>query len=661
MNNTPINIDLHKKLSTALRILSVEMVDSANSGHPGMPLGFADVATVLAQHFLQFNPNDALWENRDRFILSAGHGSALLYSLLFLLGYKDYTIEDLKKFRDLDSITPGHPEFNPKLGIETTTGPLGQGLANAVGMAIAQKKANADLNNILDNKIYAVVGDGCLMEGISHETMSLAGHLCLNNLIVLFDDNKISIDGPTSLTTSDMTLTRVSSYNWNVISVDGHNPDAIYNSLKIAQKSDKPTFISCRTKIGFSSPNFESSEESHGKNLGIEEINLIKKKLNWNHPAFTIPDDIINVWRDFYKRNLDNYNLWIKNHRNTYNQFFTNNLNVNKAVEKISDFKKDLLLFNDAEATRKSSHKTLEQISSVFAGMIGGSADLTGSNCTKSKLQNIIHKDDFSGNYLHYGIREHAMVAIMNGIKVYCDYIPYGGTFLVFSDYCRPAIRLAALMNLPIILIFSHDSIGVGEDGPTHQPIEHLSSLRSIPNINVLRPADAIETAECWEIMLKEKEKPSILCLTRQNIPQFRNKINIDNDKNLCSLGAYAIYQSTIVPQVHIFATGSEVSIALEVSKILEDNGVGSKVISVPSQEIFWQQSSDYKMEILCNKGLKVAIEAGSDQSWYKFIGAHGMFFGINTFGKSAKIQKVYDYFELNSKKISEKILKSLN
>ena len=661
MEKNIIQQDLHNQLATALRMLSIEMVEEAKSGHPGMPMGFADVATILFQHFLRFNPHDPTWFNRDRFILSAGHGSALLYSLLFLTGYEKYKLSDLKKFRKFGSITPGHPEFDPELGIETTTGPLGQGLANAVGMAISEKKLQSSLDDEIDHKIYVVVGDGCLMEGISHEAMSLAGHLGLNNLVVLFDDNKITIDGPTSLATSDMTLARVSSYNWNVMSIDGHNPNTIWKALNSAQKSDKPMFIACRTKIGYGSPSFENSEEAHGKCLGGKEIDLIKKKFNWQHDKFTIPAPILKIWRDFFKRNLSNYSNWERVHKKTYLENQAKNRDLGSVLNKINEFKKELVTFNNPEATRKSSNKVINIICSNTDGCVGGSADLSGSNGTKSANQKVFSKSDYSGNYIHYGVREHAMVAIMNGINIHSEYIVYGGTFLVFSDYCRPSIRLASLMKLPIILVFTHDSIGVGEDGPTHQPIEHLSALRVIPNLNVYRPADAIETTECWEVILKQTNTPSALCLSRQNLPQLRNNININNTKNLVVFGAYILYQSKEAHSISIFASGSELSIALNVAKNLEKNGIGSKVISVPCQELFWQQTLEYQMAILCNNTLKVAIEAGNEQSWSKIIGPHGAFFGMDDFGKSAPIDDIYKYFQLTVEKISGKVLKIVN
>ena len=662
MSNNVIQHELHKKLSTALRMLAIEMVEEAKSGHPGMPMGFADVATVLFQHFLKFNPKDSTWANRDRFILSAGHGSALLYALLHLTGYEQYTISELKRLRQLESITPGHPEFNPALGIETTTGPLGQGIANAVGMAIAEKKLRQNLGkDVIKHKVYVVVGDGCIMEGITHEAMSLAGHLGLNNLVVLFDDNRISIDGSTSLTISDITPTRISSYNWDVISVDGHNPNDIWNALNKVQKADKPTFIACRTKIGYGSPNFEDSKECHGKNLGQDEIKLIKKNYNWNYEKFFTPAPVLQGWRSFYKRNLNEYHNWQKKHKTKYKQFFKESNNIKPALDAIKELKNHFLSNKGVEATRKSSKKVIEKISPMMRGLIGGSADLSDSNGTKLSSQKIISKADFSGNYIYYGVRENAMVAIMNGIKTYDCFIPYGGTFLVFSDYCRPSIRLAALMKLPIILIFTHDSIGVGEDGPTHQPVEHLTTLRAIPNLNVFRPADAIETAECWELILQQRYTPSMLCLTRQNIVQVRNSLTTDNRENLVAYGAYILYQSSHHDTIiSIFASGSEVSMALDVARNLEAQGIGCKVISVPCQELFWQQPLEYQTGILDSNTLKVAIEAGVEQSWSKIIGLHGLFCGVETFGKSAPYDDLYKYFELTAQKITEKILRMM-
>ena len=652
---------LHHKLATMLRILSIEMIQEVKSGHPGIAMGFADVITVLFRYFFKFHPKNPHWPNRDRFILSSGHGSALLYSLLFLVGYQGYKLTDLKRFRQLGSKTHGHPELSIDLGIETTTGPLGQGLANAVGMAISEKKIESRLRNLISHKVYVVIGDGCLMEGISHEAMSLAGHLKLNNLIVLFDDNKISIDGATSLTNSDMHLNRILSYNWNVIAIDGHNPDTIWNALRSMQKSDRPIFIACRTKIGCGSPNFENLSQSHGKPFGSKEIDLIKQKLNWNYKKFFIPKNFLKIWRSFYQRNVADYLYWEQHYSYQYKNYQNQKNNLSNVFAEIKKLKQEFIICNKEEATRQSSHRIICRITSVMPSLIGGSADLSNSNGTKCNKHEIITNNNFSGQYIHYGIREHAMVAIMNAISIHGQFRVYGGTFLVFSDYCRPAIRLASLMKLPIIMIFTHDSIGLGEDGPTHQPVEHLSSLRSIPNIRVYRPADSIETLECWESILKQSHTPSMLCLSKQNVPQLRSKLQISNTKNLVQLGAYTFYRSKNVNIISIFASGSELSIALKVAKKLDNQKIGSTVISVPCQELFWEQNKEYKMSILHGDTMKVAIEAGNEQSWYKIIGSHGIFFGVSTFGKSGKSNSLYKYFQLTAKKITLKILEKLN
>ncbi len=657
-----IDKELHKKLSSVLRILSVEMVENANSGHPGMPMGFADVATVLYQHFLKFNPNNPTWGNRDRFILSAGHGSALLYSLLYLTGHKNYSLDDLKNFRKLHSITAGHPEYNPDLGVEITTGPLGQGLANGVGMAISQKMMNAKIGTACDHKIYVVVGDGCLMEGISHEAMSLAGHLGLDNIVVLFDSNKISIDGKVSIANSEMTLSRVSSYNWDVLSVDGHDPDAIYHSLKASRVNTRPLFIEYRTKIGYGSPKYEDSHESHGKSLGDDEIKAIRQKLNLEGKRFDVPEEILKEWRSVYLRNIEEYEIWNRENKSQYDKLISDIKNLDKVSDVIKSFKSKSIDHPVVEASRQSSKRVLSVLYDCNELIIGGSADLSESNGVKIANHQSLRSEDFNGNYIHYGIREHAMVAVMNGLKAHGGWSVYGGTFLVFADYCRPAIRLAALMKLPIVLVFTHDSIGVGEDGPTHQPIEHLSSLRIIPNLLVFRPADAIEVAESWEIALKQTETPSVLCLSRQKLQPVRsNAFELDVVHNLSSYGAYILYKSPSQFLVTIFATGSEVSVALNAAKLLEVQGIGAVVVSVICQELFWQQSMEYQMSILCNKSLKVAVEAGVQNSWDRFIGPHGMFFGVESYGESAPGDDLYEKYELTAEKVSAKIIQVIN
>ncbi len=499
----------------------MDAVQKANSGHPGMPMGMADVATILFKYFIKFNPKNPNWLNRDRFVLSAGHGSMLLYSLLYLTGYKKVKINDIKKFRQLNSICAGHPEYHPNSGIETTTGPLGQGIANSVGFAIAEEILKKKLGkNIIDHKTYVLAGDGCLMEGISHEAMSLAGHLKLKNLIMLFDNNSISIDGPTSLAVSDDYKDRFRSYGWNYILIDGHNNNQIYNALKKAQNSKKPTVISCKTKIGFGSPNKSGKASSHGSPLGIDEIKLVRKNLGWIHKPFKIPRIILNEWRNIGKKGLRKENVWNKNFKKHKKRF--KNISKNKFSKSVIKQKKEAIKKLNTLATRKSSEEFLSAILKEKNTLIGGSADLAGSNNTKTKLHKIINSKNFNGNYIHYGVREHAMSGIMNGLALHSNFIPYGGTFLIFSDYCKPSIRLSAIMKQKVIYVMTHDSIGLGEDGPTHQPIEQLAALRSIPNLNVLRPADQTETIECWDIALKCKQTPSVLALTRQNLKPIR-------------------------------------------------------------------------------------------------------------------------------------------
>ena len=661
MKNHIIQDSLHHQLTVPVRMLSADMVEKAKSGHPGMPLGFADVVSVLYKYFLAFHPKDPIWPNRDRLIFSAGHGSALLYSLLYLTGYEKFTLDEIKNFRQLNSNTPGHPELNNAHGIETTTGPLGQGFANAVGMAISERKLNAKLGDgIINHKIYTIVGDGCLMEGISHEAASLAGHLKLKNLIVLFDDNGISIDGNTNITTSDHHLLRFSSYNWNTLSVDGHDPNAIYHALNAAQAAEKPTFIAFKTKIGFGSPTKEGTEKTHGSPLGMKEIESMKKNFNWSYLPFHIPNEILDHWRKFYLRNIKTYNSWQKNAKDTY-QNFINDISDEKLLKELGILKQKHLNIIQNESTRKISGDVINLIASSTSNFIGGSCDLSGSNCTKSDTQEPIKPDFFSGNYIYYGVREQAMVSIMNGVTINSPFRVYGGTFLVFSDYARPSIRLTALMNLPIILIMTHDSIGVGEDGPTHQPVEHLSSLRCIPNLKVYRPCDSIETIECWELALKSKTTPSLLALTRQKTKQIRCTLLKDLNQNFSSKGAYVISEPEEDHIVTIFASGSEVAIAIEAKDILEKHNIGARIVSVPCIELFFEQSLEYQMSILCNNTLKVAIEAGIEQSWNKIIGPHGMFFGVESYGKSAPGEKVYEFFELTADLIAKKIFKTVN
>ena len=643
----------YKELANCIRFLSIDAVQKANSGHPGMPMGMADVITVLFKDFLKFNPKNPDWINRDRFVLSAGHGSMLLYSVLHLTGYKSISLNDIKNFRQLDSICAGHPEYHPNSGIETTTGPLGQGISNSVGFAIAEEILKKKYGkNKINHKTYVLAGDGCLMEGVSHEALSLAGHLKLKNLILLFDNNSISIDGPTRLTVSDNYKKRFNSYGWEYLEINGRNFKEIFKALKKAQKSKKPVAISCKTTIGFGSPNKGGKASSHGSPLGEDEIKLVRKKLKWKHHAFQIPKDLLDEWRKIGNKAFRK----AKKHE-ARNKKVLSNISIPDTFKTlIEKTKKDYLKNPKKLATRKSSEMFLNIIAKI-PNLIGGSADLAGSNNTKTKDHKIIKPGNFSGNYIHYGVREHAMCGIMNGIALHSNLIPYGGTFLIFSDYCKPSIRLAAMMKQKVIYIFTHDSIGLGEDGPTHQPIEQLTSLRSIPNLNVFRPTDLIETFECWQLALENKGSPSVIALTRQGVEAVRNK---NFSKNQSSYGGYEILRTGNDIRLTILSSGSETSLACNVSHKLATEGIYSKVISMPCQELFDQQNEKYKNEILSETSLIVSIEASETSFWKKYTGVNGLNFGINDFGKSAPYQEIYDHFNLNSENIISKIKKKL-
>tara|TARA_B100000029_G_scaffold258775_1_gene255400 strand:- start:7245 stop:9200 length:1956 start_codon:yes stop_codon:yes gene_type:complete len=646
-----------KDLSNAIRFLSIDAVENAKSGHPGMPMGMADVATVLFRDFLKFDPLNPSWINRDRFILSAGHGSMLLYSLLYLTGYKSINLNDIKNFRKLNSICAGHPEFVKNSGIETTTGPLGQGIANGVGMALAEeilKKKQG--KNFIDHKTYVIAGDGCLMEGISHEALSLAGHLKLKNLIVLFDNNSISIDGPTSLATSDNYKKRFESYGWNYIEINGHNEKQIFQSLKKVQKSKIPSLISCKTIIGYGSPNKSGKASSHGSPLGEEEIKLVRKKLNWKFKKFEIPSKILKEWKKIGEKASKKAKKSQERNKESKLDWLNKNKSINKINTIIEEAKDDFLKKSEIIATRKSSEKILEVLTSLPV-LIGGSADLAGSNNTKTKNHKIIKPGNFEGNYIHYGVREHAMCGIMNGISLHSNLIPYGGTFLIFSDYCKPSIRLAAMMGQQVIYVFTHDSIGLGEDGPTHQPIEQLSALRSIPNLNVFRPSDTIETYECWQLALQNKNTPSVIALTRQKVNPVRKELK---KENLCSKGAYEVLRTGDNLKVTILTTGSETDLACKVSHKLATENIYSKVISMPCHEIFDAQDISYKKEILSDNTLVVSIEASESTYWKKYTGDKGLNFGVNNFGKSAPYKDVFKYFKLDEENIIKKIKDNL-
>jgi transketolase len=646
-----------EKLANCIRFLAIDAVQQANSGHPGMPMGMADIATVLFKDHLKFDPSDPLWKDRDRLIISNGHGSMLLYAALYLTGYKDISLEDLKKFRQLGSPTAGHPEYGEFSGIETTTGPLSQGLANSVGFAIAEQILSDKFTiNTFNHHTYVFAGDGCLMEGLSHEASSLAGHLGLSKLIVFFDDNSISIDGSIKLSSSENTIKRYEAYGWNTLSIDGHNHAEISEAITIAKKNSSPTLIACKTKIGFGSPNKESKSSSHGSPLGEDEIKLTKKNLNWPHKNFEIPDELLQSWRSFSDRNNKIKQEWTSNNKqivnsNDFNDYFSATFSQELNL-KIQDFKNKHFLDGTNCATRKASELSLEIFTSEIKNLVGGSADLTGSNNTKTKNMVPISKDNFKGSYIYYGIREHGMAGIMNGLALHGGIRPYGGTFLVFTDYCRPSIRLAALMSLPVIYVMTHDSIGLGEDGPTHQPVEHLASLRAIPNLTVIRPADIVETMEAWEYALNSNS-PTILVLTRQNLPMLRK----NNQINIIQNGGFAIidyknYDATIL------ATGSEVEIACDASKKLSEEKINIRVVSLPSWEIFDKKPEEDKKNILGNMPI-FAIEAGVINGWEKYVPTEN-FIGMRSFGASGPYKKLYEHFGITAECLIKLIKKKV-
>lgn len=641
-------------MANAIRALSMDAIQKANSGHPGMPMGMADVATVLFSKFMRFDPAWPTWPNRDRFVLSAGHGSMLIYSLLHLTGYERPTMEDIKNFRQLHSPTAGHPEFGECPGVETTTGPLGQGLATSVGMAIAERLSNAEYgDDITDHFTYVIAGDGCLMEGISQEAISLAGHLKLSKMIVLWDDNSISIDGGTDLSTSEDMQGRFEAAGWHVQSVDGHDPESIEAAIEQAQASDLPSMIACRTVIGFGSPNKQGTSATHGAPLGDDEIAATRKQLGWDAEPFVVPEGVLNDWRAVgaagaglsaaWKKKFDGLDDFVKeDFERRQNKDLPKGFNA-----AINEYKAKLAAEPVKVATRKASQMALEVINGVVPETIGGSADLTGSNLTKTSQTDPITADDFTGRYMYYGIREFEMCAAMNGMALYGSHIPYGGTFLVFTDYARPAIRLAALMKQRAIYVMTHDSIGLGEDGPTHQPVEHVASLRAMPNLNVFRPCDAVETAECWALALQTKETPSILSLTRQGLAQQRLE---HTDENLSARGAYVMHEaSNGAPKVVLIATGSEVEIAAAARETLEADGVPTRVVSMPCAELFDAQSSDYRSSVIPADALTASIEAGTTYGWQKYTGLNGVNIGIDTFGASAPADELYEHFGITA------------
>ena len=643
----------HDRMANAIRFLSMDAVEKANSGHPGLPMGCADIATVLFSRFLKFDAKAPHWADRDRFILSAGHGSMLLYSLLYLTGYEDMTIDQIKNFRQLGSKTAGHPEYGHAAGIETTTGPLGQGLANSVGFALGERIMNAAFgNDLVSHYTYVLCGDGCLMEGVSQEAIALAGHLKLNKLIVFWDNNNISIDGPVSLADNTDQVARFQASGWNASHIDGTDPEAIAYAIEAARHSDKPTMIACKTTIGFGAPTKAGTNKAHGSPLGADEIAGARKFFNWESPPFEIPADILDAWRAIGKGGAEARADWEgrlakaePKLKAEFERRLAGKLPSNfDAI--IADYKQKLSTDKPKVATRKSSEMALEVINGVVPETIGGSADLTGSNNTKTSQTKNITPDDYGQRYVHYGIREHGMAAAINGLTLHGGLIAYGGTFLCFSDYARPSMRLASLMGIRSIFVMTHDSIGLGEDGPTHQPVEHLAALRAIPNHNVFRPADAVETAECWQVALESEKTPSTLALTRQNLPTVRTEFSA---KNLSSQGAYELAAANGEAAVTIFATGSEVEIALAARDLLEKHGHPTRVVSVPCFELFDKQSDDYRKKTIGNAKVKVAIEAGIRQGWDHLIGSDGIFIGMTGFGASGTIEQLYPHFGITA------------
>jgi transketolase len=653
-----------RRLANAIRALSMDAVEAAKCGHPGMPMGMADVATVLFRQFLKFDPADPAWPDRDRFVLSAGHGSMLLYSVLYLTGYSSISIDDIRRFRQLGSPCAGHPEYGHAAGIETTTGPLGQGIANAVGMALAERILNARFgDDLVDHKTYVIAGDGDLMEGISHEAIGLAGHLKLNKLIVLFDDNRITIDGPTSLSETGDMRKRFEAEGWNTFACDGQNASDVARCLQAAQTSDKPVLIACRTTIGFGAPTRAGTSKAHGEALGPEEVAGARKALDWPCPPFAVPNEILSDWREIGARGKPARDAWIARKAlqpdqtvRAFDAALAGEVPAALAGA-INDLKKKTSAEKPSIATRKASENALEAINAVWPETVGGSADLTGSNNTRTKGMAAIAPGNFEGRFIHYGIREHGMAAAMNGLALHGGVVPYSGTFLVFTDYCRPSIRLAALMGIRVIHVMTHDSIGLGEDGPTHQPVEHLAALRAIPNLLVLRPADAVETAECWQIALAQKHRPSILALTRQALPTLRTT---HSDENLSARGAYELVPASGKVRITFLATGSEVEIAVKAREILAQHGVAARIVSLPSWELFEEQPATYRDAVLGPDTIKIAIEAASSFGWARYLGTNGKFIGMHGFGASASAKDLYKHFGITAEAAADAALAAL-
>jgi transketolase len=654
------DLDKHHRMANAIRFLAADAVEAAKSGHPGLPMGAADIATVLFTQVMQYDPTTPNWPDRDRFVLSAGHGSMLLYAVHYLLGSEDFTLDQIKNFRQLGALTAGHPEYGHGAGIETTTGPLGQGLANAVGMAMAERHMRETFGaELADHHTYALVGDGCLMEGISQEAISLAGHLQLDRLTVIWDDNGISIDGKVSITDSTDQIERFEASGWETVSIDGHDPAAILAALKAARSSSRPTLIAAKTTIGFGAPNKAGTEKVHGAPLGAEELAATRKALGWAHEAFEVPSDVLDSWRIAGLRSGQARKEWEKRLaaadpeiRGEFERRLRGDLPAGFA-DAMDALKKQLAADKPKLASRKASELVLGTINSVVTETIGGSADLTGSNNTRTADTRAITPTDFSGRYVHWGIREHGMAAAMNGMALHGGVIPYSGTFLAFSDYARPAMRLAALMGLRVVHVMTHDSIGLGEDGPTHQPVEHYAALRAIPNLDFYRPADVTETLECWQLSLEATSTPSVLALTRQNLPALRTSYEAEN---LSARGAYVIHEPKEASTVTFYASGSEVAIAVEAAETLAGEGVHARVVSVPCMERFERQSDDYRADIIGKDQVRVAIEAGIRMGWDSIIGPDGIFIGMSGFGASAPYEELYRHFGITAEAAVEAV-----
>ena len=645
----------HDQMTNAIRALAMDAVEAAKSGHPGMPMGMADVATVLFTKFLKFDPSQPDWPDRDRFVLSAGHGSMLLYALLYLTGYPDMTIDEIKQFRQLGAKTAGHPEYGHAPGIETTTGPLGQGLGNAVGMALAERHLGAEFgDDLVDHTTYVIAGDGCLMEGISHEAISLAGHLGLGKLIVFWDDNDISIDGPTSMTVSDDQVARFKAAGWHAQACDGHDPAAVEACIATAQASDKPSLIACKTTIAFGSPHKGGTAAAHGAALGADEVAATRTQLGWDHGPFEVPQDILAAWRLAATRAAKAAADWqirmdSSAKKAEFQRRIAGDLPANW-LDAVNALKQRLSADAPAMATRSASQEALEVINPAVPETIGGSADLTGSVNTLTKDLGKLTSGNYGGRYVHYGVREHAMGAAMNGMALHGGVIPYAGTFFVFTDYLRPAMRLSALMGLRVVYVMTHDSIGLGEDGPTHQPVEHLASVRAMPNLMVLRPADPVETAECWSLALQNTAGPSVVVLTRQKLPALRTT---HTDENLCAMGGYEISPAEGEARVSLLATGSEVSVAVEAQQLLADEGVAARVVSIPCWELLEALDEEIREQILGVDTVRVGVEAGVSYGWDRYVGSDGAFVGMTSFGASAPAADLYEHFGITAKEVA--------